>query len=241
MRRIRIAIAFFVLATFVYVSALTSCNAASFVTGLEKQIGYSGYQQTLRQKRVVRLPHAQSLRLNRIFEKLIRTGRRHEELNYTLTVVADEAINAFALPGGYIFINTGLLNFAENDGEVAGVLAHEIAHVECKHGINTVSRAIGFTLLLDLLANRSPDPEKSAQLGAIAITLLQRGYSREAEYEADAYGVRFTTAAGYSKQDMIAFFKKLQQKYGSQNNYQVLQLLNTHPPTDERIKRIEKM
>jgi predicted Zn-dependent protease len=241
MRRTRTAIAYFILTALIYVLALTSCNAASFVTGLEKQIGYSSYQQTIRQKRVARLPRAQALRLNGIFEKLIRAGWRHDELNYTLTVITDESINAFALPGGYILINTGLLDFAKTDGEIAGVLAHEIAHVECKHGINAVSRAIGFTLLLDLLANRTRDPEKSVQLGAIAITLVQRGYSREAEYQADAYGVRFMTASGYSKQAMIGFFKKLQNKYGSNTNYPALQLLNTHPPTDKRIKRIEMM
>jgi predicted Zn-dependent protease len=241
MRRIRIAITFFIFATFIYGWALTSCNAASFVTGLERQIGYSGYQQTLRQKRTVRLPCAEAVRLNRIFKKLVRAGSRHAELNYSLTVVEDEEVNAFALPGGYIFINSGLLDFAKNDGEVAAALAHEIAHVECKHGINAISRMIGLTIALDVLANRSPDPEKSARLGAIAITLLHRGYSREAEYQADAQGVRFMTAAGYSKQDMIHFFKKLQDKYGSRNNFPVLQLLSTHPPTEERIKRIEKM
>jgi predicted Zn-dependent protease len=241
MKRIRIAIAFFSLATLIYVSALTSCNAASFVTGLEKQIGYSSYQQTIRQNRVIRLPYDKTLRLNGIFAKLVRTGGRHDELNYNLTIVEDEEVNAFALPGGYIFINTGLLDFAKNDGEVAAALAHEIAHVECKHGINAVSRAIGLTILLDLLANRSPDPGKSAQLGAIAITLVQRGYSREAEYQADAYGVRLMTAAGYSKQDMINFFRKLQNKYGSVMSYPALRLLSTHPLTEERIKRIEKM
>jgi predicted Zn-dependent protease len=241
MRRIRTVVIFLILAIVIYITAITSCNAASFVTGLEKQIGYSSYQQTIRQKRVVRLPYGKANQLNGIFEKLVRTGRRYDELNYNLTVVADEEVNAFALPGGYIFVNTGLLDFADSDGEVAAVLAHEIAHVECKHGINAVSRAIGLAILLDLVANRSRDPEKTTQLGAIAITLVQRGYSREAEYQADACGVRFMTAAGYSKWDMVRFFKKLKDKYGSGSNYPALQFLNTHPPTEERIKRIEKM
>jgi predicted Zn-dependent protease len=241
MKSVRIIISFLILVAIVSISTFTPCHAESFITSLEKQIGSSSYQQTIREKRVVQLPPEKAARLNGIFEKLTRNGQRYKELDYSLTVVADEEVNAFALPGGYVFINTGLLDFAENDGQIAGVLAHEVAHVECKHGMNAVSRAIGLTIVLDLLANRSKDPEKSAQMGAIAITLVQRGYSRDAEFQADAKGVRYMTAAGYSKKDMVGFFRKLQNKYGSQNNYPVLQLLNTHPPVEDRIKRIEKM
>lgn len=222
-------------------STISQCSAESFMLKFEKEIGFSSYQQIVREKRVVTLPEDKSKSLYSMFERLTKSSDRYNEIKYSLTVVEDPEVNAYALPGGYVFVNTGLLDFAETEGELAGVIAHEIAHIDRKHGLNAVTRAVGFALVLQLVTNKSDNPDRTAQVGALAIGLAQKGYSRAAEYEADRYGVQFMTAAGYSKNDMISFFRKLEQKYGSGSNFALLQLVSTHPPTSDRIKAIENM
>ncbi|HYH04231.1 MAG TPA: M48 family metallopeptidase [Bacillota bacterium] len=222
-------------------STISQCSAESFMVKFEKEIGFSSYQQIVRDKRVITLPEAKAQSLYGMFNRLTQASSRHNEIKYSLTVVEDPEVNAYALPGGYVFINTGLLDYAETEGEVAGVLAHEIAHIDRKHGINAVSRAVGFSIVLQLVTNKSDNPDRTAQIGALTIGLAQKGYSRGAEYEADRYGVRFMTAAGYSKNEMVSFFRKLEKKYGSGSNFALLQLVSTHPPTSERIKQIENM
>lgn len=222
-------------------STISQCSAESFMLKFEKEIGFSSYQQIVREKRVVTLPEDKSKSLYSMFERLTKSSDRYNEIKYSLTVVEDPEVNAYALPGGYVFVNTGLLDFAETEGELAGVIAHEIAHIDRKHGLNAVTRAVGFALVLQLVTNKSDNPDRTAQVGALAIGLAQKGYSRAAEYEADRYGVQFMTAAGYSKNDMISLFRKLEQKYGSGSNFALLQLVSTHPPTSDRIKAIENM
>jgi predicted Zn-dependent protease len=218
----------------------SACHAESLLLKLEKEIGFSGYQQVVREKQVVRLTPEKNRQLQRIFNNLVACSPRRQELNFNLTVVADPEINAYALPGGYVFINTGLLEFTEQPGEIAAALAHEIGHVDCKHGINTVSRIIGMTIVLQLLANQTDHPDRLTQLGSVGIGLAQKGYSREAEYQADQAGVHLLKAAGYSAHDLVSFFQKLEQASGSAtSNFFLWKLIDTHPPLPERIKRIE--
>lgn len=212
----------------------------SLTLGLEKQIGAESYQDITSQKEVVELPKEQMKHLRRIFSRLVDVSSRKNELEYKLSVVKDDTINAFALPGGYVFINTGLLAFAQNDGEIAGVLAHEIAHIDRRHGMQAVGRAIGLSLLLQLVINNKDNQEQIRKIGGIAINLAQLGYSRENEYEADRFAVTFMTQAGFSKQDLANFFQRLEAKSGG-SGPDFLQFLSTHPPTGERIKRIEAM
>lgn len=215
----------------------------SLTLGLEKQIGAGSYQDITSQRQVVELPKEQMKHLRKMFRRLVNASSRKGELEYTLSVVKDEAVNAFAVPGGYVFINTGLLNFAQSDGEIAGVLAHEIAHIDRRHGMQAVGRAVGLSLLLQLVINNNKDnntQEQIRKIGGIAINLAQLGYSRENEYEADRFAVAFMTQAGYSKQDLTNFFRRLEAKSGG-SGPDFLQFLSTHPPTSERIKRIEAM
>ncbi len=211
--------------------------------GLEKEIGYNTYQQIINQKEIVQLPQEKEEWLNSIFFNLVRQTKRQTEIEYSIAVVRDDTVNAFALPAGYIFVHTGLLSYIKSDGELAGVLAHELAHVEKRHSMKTISRTIGMSVLLGLIVDKSNDKrrEQISKIGAVAISLAQLGYSREAEYEADAYGVKYMRAANYDKNELLAFWKRMEADSGGAKNLAVFQLFSTHPPTGERIKRIEAM
>ena len=218
-------------------------NTASFFTdlelNLEKQIGRNSYESIITQKKVVVLPEAETERLNNIFDRLVQVCSRRDELEFSLTVVEDDSVNAFALPAGYIFVHTGLLAYVQSDGELAGVLAHEIAHVDRKHGMSALKRQLGMGLLLQIFLKDAGD--QVARIGNLAINLTQLGYGREAEYEADRYGVYFMEQAGYPRTEILNFWHRLVGESGGGENPAILQLFSTHPPTAERIKRIEAL
>lgn len=213
----------------------------SFSLGLEKEIGYNSYQQIIAKNEIVQLSKAQETWLNSMFFNLVRQSKRQNEIKYSIAVVKDNTVNAFALPAGYIFVHTGLLSYIKSDGELAGVLAHEIAHVDQRHSMKSISRTIGMSVLLGLIVNKSSEKRKEqmSKIGSVAISLTQLGYSREAEYEADAYGVNFMMNTGYHKAELLNFWRRMQSESGGEENPAVFQIFSTHPPTSERIKRIE--
>lgn len=215
----------------------------AFSLGLEKEIGYNTYQQIIAQNEIVQLPPEKEHWLNSIFSNLVNQTKRRKEIEYRIAVVRDDTVNAFALPAGYIFVHTGLLSYIKSDGELAGVLAHELAHVEKRHSMKTISRTIGMSVLLGLIVDKSSESRKKqiSKIGAVAISLAQLGYSREAEYEADAYGVNYMRAAGYDKSELLNFWGRMEAESGGDKNPAIFQLFSTHPPTSERIKRIEAM
>lgn len=213
----------------------------SLELSLEKEIGHNAYEEITTGMKVVKLPATEEERLQAIFRRLVNVSERKKELQYTLTVVEDNTVNAFALPGGYIFVHTGLLAFAESDGEIAGVLAHEIAHVDRKHGMSRIKRQLGMAFLLQLILKKSEAKEELGKIGAIAINLTQLGYGREAEYEADRYGVYFMEKAGFARKEVLNFWERILEQTGGKENPAFLQLFSTHPPTSERIKRIKAL
>ncbi|NLC53999.1 MAG: M48 family metalloprotease [Firmicutes bacterium] len=229
--------------TFVALAFSLPGNTASFLTdlelNLEKQIGQNSYESIIAQMTVVELPEAETERLNNIFNRLVQVCSRRKELKFSLTVVEDDSVNAFALPAGYIFVHTGLLTYVQSDGELAGVLAHEIAHVDRKHGMNAIKRQLGLGLLLQIFLKDAGD--QVARIGNLAINLTQLGYGREAEYEADRYGVYFMERAGYPRTEILNFWHRLVGESGGGENPAILQLFSTQPPTAERIKRIKEI
>lgn len=213
-----------------------------FERGVEQEIGYYNYQSLIRQKSPARLKPAQAKRIQRIFEQLVAQSSRSDEVEYTLTIVEDPAINAFAVPGGYIFVNTGLIDFAQSDGEIAGVIGHEIAHIDRKHTMKSLYRTVGMSALwnLAMYKNDSSYKEVLNRVAGVSMTLIQLGYSREAEFEADAYGVRMMTAAGYSKNELLNFWKRVDAQSGNELP-SIFQMFSTHPPVKERIAAIEEI
>lgn len=161
---------------------------------------------------------------------------------FTFTVLDTPIVNAFALPGGYVYITRGLLALADNEAEVAGVLAHEIGHVTARHSAerygNTVVAGVAAAVAGVLIGG----PAAQAAGGAAGLAL--QSYSRDQEFEADMLGVRYLSRAGYDPGGMSSFLAKLQAhsrleaelrgKPGEADKFDIMQ---THPRTADRIRK----
>lgn len=134
---------------------------------------------------------------------------------YQFAVVNAPDINAFALPGGFVYVNRGILTEAKNEGEVAGVIAHEIAHVALRHGTHQASKAYGaqagLSILGGLLSGRVGESTAGIMnaLGGFGMNVLFLKFSRELETQADVRGAQILAAAGYTPADMTGFFRTL--------------------------------
>ena len=159
---------------------------------------------------------------------------------YTFKVVRDKQINAFALPGGPIYVNTGTIAAAENEGQLAGVLGHEIAHVALRHGTNNASKAMLAQMPLAILGGVIGSRSMAGQLARFGIgfgansVLLK--FSRNAERQADIIGTQMLFDAGYDPQEMARFFQNLQSgKRGGS-----IEFLSSHPNPGNRIEGVRK-
>ncbi|MGF1611879.1 MAG: M48 family metalloprotease [Kiloniellales bacterium] len=162
--------------------------------------------------------------------------------SFTFTVLNSPIVNAFALPGGYVYITRGLLTLADNEAEVAGVLAHEIGHVTARHAAERYGDAMTATALNLGVAILLGGQAAQATSGLSQLVL--RGFSREQEYEADLLGVRYLSRTGHDTGAMASFLRRLQAhsrleatlagKPGAADEFSLLQ---THPRTVDRIER----
>ncbi len=157
---------------------------------------------------------------------------------YSMKVVNEPSINAFALPGGPMFVHTGLILAAENEGQLAGVLAHEISHVALRHGTNQASKAnlIQIPAMLASMAAGSSMLGQLAQIGiGVGANSVLLKYSRNAERDADLLGTRLMSKAGYNPIEMARFFEKLEGEGGSRG----LQFFSSHPNPGNRVTAVE--
>lgn len=153
-------------------------------------------------------------------------------LPFTFQVVNDDSINAFATMGGYVYVNTGLLKAAETEAEVAGVMAHEIAHITNKHALKQMRQRIIAGGLADAAGI------DNNVLVAVGVEVgLNLPKSRRDEYEADQNGLENLVRSGYAPSGMIAFFQKLLNAGGGS----MPTILRTHPHTEDRIANLEQM
>jgi len=158
-------------------------------------------------------------------------------IQYTFYVVNAPEVNAFAVPGGHIYINRGLIERAPTMSELAGVLAHEVAHVVHRHGIDQWQRAqtaeMGLALIYGVLLGRPPSglEQVGIQVGGTAVFA---GYSRDAEREADNSAIRYLIASGIDPRGMVSMFETLMAERQTSPGA-VEQWFATHPTTQERI------
>jgi beta-barrel assembly-enhancing protease len=164
-------------------------------------------------------------------------------IQYHFYVVNSDVVNAFALPGGYVYINRGIIERADNVSELAGVLAHEIGHVAERHSIEQLQRAqnanLGLQVLYGVLLGRNPSGVEQAgiQVGGSAVFA---GYTRDAEREADAVAVGYLMRAGYNPNGLPSFFRELLELQQRQPS-RVEQWFATHPTTQERVNNTQSI
>lgn len=162
------------------------------------------------------------------------------ELKFTFTVLDSSIVNAFALPGGYVYVSRGLLALARNEAELAGVLAHEIGHVTARHSAQRYSQTVIAGLGANVLGVVVGAPAgQLAQLGAASYL---SAYSRDQEFEADTLGVRYLSRTGYDSVAMATFLSQLQAEgalraraSGRAGPTDRLNLMSTHPRTGDRV------
>ncbi|MHB8908266.1 MAG: M48 family metallopeptidase [Syntrophales bacterium] len=166
--------------------------------------------------------------------------------DFKFTIIRSSAINAFATPGGYVYVNQGLITLVENEGELAGVLAHEIAHVNGRHIAEIVDRSqkIGISSLAAILAGAflGGGGDATAAITSFtmaAATTLSLKYSREQEEAADRMGIAYLVKAGYSGSAMLDFLK-IMRRYEYYSNA-IPSYFLTHPGTDERTRYIDAL
>jgi len=155
------------------------------------------------------------------------------EIEYQVAVVDADMINAFAFPGGYVVVTTGLLENADNPEQVAGVLAHELTHVLQRHSMRKLVRQAGMGVLIGIVFG---DVSALSQLIELSSQLDSLSFDRGQERSADDGAIEIMTAAGLSPQHLAAFFAKIQKADTLTGD--IPELFQTHPLTDERIKRV---
>jgi len=164
-----------------------------------------------------------------------------QDYPYTFKVVADPSINAFALPGGPIYIHTGLITAAENEAQLAGVVAHEIGHVALRHSTHQASKQYAFQIPLVLatsaLGNSGGLLGALGQLGiGFGVNSLFLKYSRDAEKQSDILGARMMSSVGYDPVEMANFFQKLQEAGGGG----MPQFFSSHPNPGNRVNYVSE-
>ena len=172
--------------------------------------------------------------INRLGDQIARAGGRG--LNYTFYVVNSDAVNAFAVPGGYIYINRGLIERAGNMSEVAGVLAHEIGHVEERHGVEQMEKMQGANLGLNLayvLLGRRPGRIEQVGVQAAGTAIFAK-FSRDDENEADQVAIPLMVASRVNANGLVSMFQRLMTLQRSSPSA-LTQWFSTHPTTEERI------
>ncbi|MBV9773736.1 MAG: M48 family metalloprotease [Gemmatimonadetes bacterium] len=220
--------------------SLAGC-APAISTQEEVQVGAQNAAQISQQ-----LPIVQDAAINQYVNQIgtsISSRADPRGIPYHFFVVNSSVVNAFSIPGGYVYVNRGLVDRASNASELAGVLGHEIGHVVERHGIEQWQRAqnanTGLALLYGVLLGRNPGTLEQVGIQAVGSGVLAR-YSRDDERQADADGVQFTMRAGYNPNGMVTFFQKL---LGEQqgNPSALQQWFSTHPLTQERITSTRQM
>jgi predicted Zn-dependent protease len=233
--------------------AISGCTEFNPVTQKQEMILYSTDKEVTIGKNITRQVEKEYElvknplvieRINNIIDEIAVVADRKDINYYVYALQAKEEekedgadVNAFALPGGYIYIYDGLIDFVDNDDQLACVIAHEVGHIVAKHSVKKLQASMGYTLL-SLATIASGDPEL-AQGTNYALVNVLLAYSREDELLADKLGARYAKKAGYNPRAMIDFLEKLRQKQ-KEDPIREKSLYRTHPYFSDRIVAIKK-
>jgi predicted Zn-dependent protease len=183
----------------------------------------------------------EDLSLKRYIE---RVGRRlasvshRPHLDFTFEVVDSDEVNAFALPGGFVYVTRGILCYLNNEAQLAGVLGHEIGHVSYRHSMKTLQANIGANILLNIIA-LGTGSQFWVQVSDISLAAIMAGYSREYEYQADNLSVEYALRAGYDPyaiRDFLATIEKME----AGRSGPLVGIFADHPLTAKRVRNVEE-
>jgi predicted Zn-dependent protease len=202
----------------------------------EQNLGRELSQEVEAEAQLVRDPVITEY-VNRIGQNIVRNS--DARVPFTIKVVDNDEINAFALPGGFFYVNTGLILAAENEAEMAGVMAHEIAHVAARHATKNATKADIWNLVsIPLIFMGGPAGYAVRQIAGLAVPMSFLKFSRDAEREADLLGLEYQYASGYDPAAFVQFFEKLHVTE-KQKHSALAKAFSTHPMTEDRIKRAD--
>lgn len=206
---------------------------------IEKEIalGKALAQDVERQAKIVDDPVIAEY-VNRLGQNLVRNS--DAKVPFTIKVIDTEEVNAFALPGGFFFVNSGLILKADSEAELAGVMAHEIAHVAARHGTRQATRGqIAQMATIPLIFMGGWTGYGIRQAASVAIPVGFLKFSRGFESDADLLGLEYMYKSGYDPAAFVDFFEKIQslekKKPGTMSK-----VFSTHPMTDDRISTAQK-
>jgi predicted Zn-dependent protease len=205
---------------------------------LESQVnlGRSYAQQVERSAKVITDPVINEY-INRIAQNLVRNS--DAKVPFTVKVIDDDTVNAFALPGGYFFVQTGLILAADNEAELAGVMAHEIGHVAACHAARQQTRGNMANIASLPLLLGGPLGYGLYSAAGIAVPVTFMKFQRSFEAQADYLGVQYMYASGYDPQAFPQFFEKIQALQKKKPGV-VAKAFETHPPTPARMEHTQK-
>lgn len=205
-------------------------------TSTEVEIGKQVAKDVESEEKVLNNPTVQNY-INKVGQKIAKVCDR-KDVKYKFKVLDSEEINAFACPGGFIYIYSGLMKQFDNEAQLSAVLAHEVGHVVARHSIKRLQAVYGYTIVMEVaLGDKMGDAARQLVDGAAGLIL--QGYGRENEYEADNMGVLYSKKAGYNPKGMIQVFEKFKKMEGKPPNA-FEKLLASHPPAKDRIGNANK-
>jgi Zn-dependent protease with chaperone function len=231
----RVPVYMAVICAFFFGSYFLISHSSSFVADMipyewEQKIGSFAFENYLLGKQNIDNPNVKSA-IKTIIDRIDQFD--DSEITYEVAVIDAEMVNAFAFPGGFVVVTSGLINNADNPEQVAGVLSHELTHVIERHGMRKLARQAGLGILIGIVLG---DTSALSQLVELSSQLDSLSFDRDQERLADEGAIKIMQAAGLSPQNFVAFFKTLQQLDSVAGD--IPEIFRTHPLTDERMERV---
>ncbi len=173
-----------------------------------------------------------------MMNKILESGylNRKEYFEWTIRIIDEDVLNAFAAPGGYLYFYTGLMVYLDNEAQLAGVMAHEIAHVDRRHSAQRLERELALSVIISIILGKDPSQLEEYAAG-IAKGLSSLAYSRNQEYEADEFAVKYTSNTDYNPKGISGFFNKLEEI----KTVRYPEFLSTHPDPGNRLEAIDEV